>query len=187
MEKTPEFKPEPELSPEKSAEILDRIIGKVTIMRHGQTEYTEEYPDLTELGKEQIAESARKIKGGIGPEDDVLVVSSPAVRAQGSADIVRGELGIEEKRILKSLRPIKANDPVEFKRTFDEFWGPGGFKIEEIAKWDRFYAADPRFENRPEVQEPRSNPEKRSLRGLNKVIGFMSKYRTGHPDRIPHL
>lgn len=186
MEKGSEFTPE--FSQEKKEDVLDKIIGRVSIMRHGETEYTEEYPDLTELGKEQIAESARKIKEEVGPNEDVLIASSPATRARGSADIIKRELGVEaENRILKSIRPIKIKDLEEGRETFAEFWGPGGLRREDLPKWDKFYATDPRFENRPKVQEPRSTAEKRSLRGLDYLIGFMSRYRASHPDRIPRL
>ncbi|MCX6702960.1 MAG: histidine phosphatase family protein, partial [Candidatus Wolfebacteria bacterium] len=139
-----------------------------------------------DLGKEQVAKSAKEIKERIKPEDDVLIASSPKARARGSADIIRRELGVEEGgRILKSMRSVEVRDWAKARQILDEILGPGVGN--NIPKVDKAYVSDPRFEMMPDVWEPKSNVEKRSMSGLGHLAGFMEKYRSEHQDRIPHL
>src|SRR3989344_1414895 len=171
-------------SPEQKEQIPYNILGKISIMRHGATEYTEQYPDLTDLGAEQITIQAKKLKEKIDQEkEDVFIASSPAARARGSADIVRTELGGRETRVMRSMRGVQIRNREEAMRMIQEIIGPD----KDVKKMDRAYAHDPQFEERVDVWEPRSNIEKRFFNGFEHLVRVFNKYNETNSQKIAHF
>lgn len=160
------------------------VLGKVSIMRHGQTEYTEQYPDITEFGAQQIGEQGTKLKEKIDTEkEEVTIATSPSVRARGSGDVLKEKLGIEEARVMKALRGVQIRDHAEALKMVNEIIGPE----RDISKMDQAYAHDDAFEQRVEVWEPRSQVEKRFFRGIEYITRAFSRYGAVESNKIPHL
>jgi broad specificity phosphatase PhoE len=88
----------------------------VDLIRHGATEYTGEYPDITEKGKEEIENTAKRIAATIDPQKEIVVFwSSPLTRAMGSAEIIKEvftRCGIEivKQSSVSSLRQMEIKD-----------------------------------------------------------------------------
>jgi broad specificity phosphatase PhoE len=103
-----------------------RLIGRITILRHGQTRYTNEFPDLTELGKETIAKSAEQIASGLDPDEEIAMYSSDRARAQGSASIIKERIGHSgEINVRRSIGQTHFKDPQKAQEIFDA--ARGGF------------------------------------------------------------
>lgn len=160
------------------------ILGKVSIMRHGQTEYTEQYPDITELGAQQIGEQGAKLKEKIDTEkEDVMIATSPSARARGSGDVLKEKLGVEETQVMKALRSAQIRDRAEALKMINDIIGPE----RDVSKMDQAYAHDDAFEQRVEVWEPRSKVEKRFFRGIEYITRAFSRYGAAEKNKIPHL
>lgn len=72
-------------------------VKHVAFVRHGKTNYTNVFPDLTDEGKEdvlQLSQSMRKWVHDIqATQDGIIYISSPMARAQGTAHLIRSMLG----------------------------------------------------------------------------------------------
>lgn len=80
-------------------------------LRHGQTEYTEIFPDLTEHGKRTIEKSARQI-ANLGITEKVHIFSSDRARTRGTAEIIRDILQLPEAvQIEPSLTAMQIIEP----------------------------------------------------------------------------
>jgi len=117
MEKEKEIFKSPEKEPQHNEVVID-------FLRHGKTEYTEKGRDLTPEGEEQIRKGAEGIVEKIDPEKEIIVLwSSPAVRAQGSEEIIK-EL-LNERRI-KAYKDSEINTMRNFdqrdKEFMEKFW-----------------------------------------------------------------
>jgi len=75
--------------------------------RHGDTLYTEVFPDLTDKGARQIRATAEEIHNIVRGRNPVVLFSSPSPRALGTASIIARRLQIPEKevRIEVAIRP----------------------------------------------------------------------------------
>ena len=174
----------PKLHLEAKEQFPFKILGKVTFMRHGDTEYTEQYPDLTELGIQQVTAGAKDLNTKIDREkEDVFIASSPKVRAQGTADIVKRELEIGDVRIVKAMRSVEARNWEEALKMVNEIIGPE----KDVKKMDRAYAHDAAFEERVDVWEPRSDVEKRFFRGFAHLTRIFERYERENLGKIPHF
>lgn len=81
------------------------VFGMVEVVRHGHTEYTGEYPDITSEGEIALQETADKIAESISTYDKLakeqhsetpqalLYLTSPSTRAVGSLDVVKNQIG----------------------------------------------------------------------------------------------
>ena len=76
-----------------------RFLGRAIFLRHGQTEYTDVFPDLTNKGVETVTNSANSIECFLKGNSNVVIVTSPAARAQGSASIIAKIIGHRGKII----------------------------------------------------------------------------------------
>jgi broad specificity phosphatase PhoE len=166
------------------------IIGKISIMRHGKTEYTNQYPDITEDGFAKIIENGKYLKEKVDKDkEDVLFVSSPAVRARGTLDILKGAMNEEasEPRVLKSMRSTEIRDHKEAMKMVDSVIGPE----KDIPKFDRYYATNDALENSPDIWQPRSEVEGRFFTALEYAIRSFMKYNENNYSetvpKIPHL
>jgi len=176
-------------------------LGKITLLRHAQTEYTDVYPDLTETGQEEAAKRGREIKQAVAEGNhDVMIASSPNIRAQGTADIIKKELKGEEQtdlqegtasddeiRIMRAIRSFDIHDRGAAMIELLEHVGDVTDVVERIKKVDVHYAHDDRFEDRVDLWEPRSKVEKRFFRGMEYAIRSFTKYNEKGGDKLPHL
>ncbi len=163
-----------------------KIVGKITVVRHGDTRYTGVYPDLTDVGVEQISDQSESLATDIDlNKEEVILVSSPSPRTKGSMDLIKEKLGLVEKKtnVVNGIRGIDVKDRSKAMEIIDEVMA-GGF---DITKIDHAYATDPRFEDMPDVWEAPSNVEKRALRSLEYAIRGLLKAREINEDKIPHI
>jgi broad specificity phosphatase PhoE len=86
-------------------------LAQLIIVRHGQTGYTNVFPDLTPEGIEQVKQTAFSLKNHLQNFDQIYSVSSPAVRALGTNHYLLESLGLNiQTRRLRSLRPFDIKD-----------------------------------------------------------------------------
>lgn len=96
----------------------------LVVVRHGDTTYSNEFPDLTVRGRAQMVDSGRVLRWYIEQfRDNRRFVSSPAVRAQGSMLYLQQGLGMESDydrvETNELLRPLETKDLAAFK-AFDK-------------------------------------------------------------------
>lgn len=90
---------------------------KVWIMRHGDAPYIDGERQLSEIGKQEVAQMARKLAAILQDNDLELEVmlASPYLRAQQTADIVEQELMAAKVRpFLREQEPLlrSESDPL---------------------------------------------------------------------------
>lgn len=195
------------------AENIRRVKGVIDAVRHGHTEYTEQYPDLTEEGQHAVAQTAGEIvestrhlsniahHTGDMPEftQRLFFVSSPQPRALGSGDIIRD-------RFLKELLPsdqidtfidTNADSPV---RTIRSLQAMRIHKLGEALQllvtladgdWtprraDYIHATSPEHADRDDLWEVRPTVQKRSLVTLSKMSRLIIKYQQAN-EVVPHV
>lgn len=140
---------------------IDSSKTSLIFIRHGKSLYTNNFPDLTEVGIEQVSKSAESLKPFIDQYKTVHAFSSPAVRAKGSAHVFLNTIGRPEQTItdVPDLAPVKIKDFSKFLSVLNR---PGLTK--EYEAWLK----DPAF-NDPsnEFSERRSEVNRRALRFLS--------------------
>jgi len=142
-----------------------RFLGLVIFLRHGQTDYTDVFPDLTEEGIKTIEASAELIRPFVENHQNVMIIASPMARAQGSAAVIAKVLGHKEKtRIEPNIQAAMVKDRMRAKAIFYEHVNNGGMRALSVA-----YGTDPRYED-GEVIEPRSEVRKRFLGYFSKLV-----------------
>jgi broad specificity phosphatase PhoE len=143
------------------------LIGTAVFLRHGQTDYTGIFPDLTPEGIETMRASAVAIKQFCNGHPGLLnIVSSPTVRAMGSSSILAKELDFKDAvREAPLLRAAQIFDKEKAAALFREHFSNGGMRSICIK-----YDTDPRFEDGKFI-EPRSRVRKRFF----KYLGMLSR------------
>lgn len=152
----------------------------VDFLRHGATKYTDIGRDLTAEGEKQIRESAKGIIDKIDPNKETVVLwSSPAVRAQGSEDIIKemlAERNIEPYKDLSipAMRSFEQKDR-EFMENFWQEAERKGVSVEALyAKKSEFQTKNDKFETQVEVRK-RTNLVFRNLERLAKLAETKGK------------
>lgn len=169
-----------------------RFLGLVIFLRHGQTDYTDVFPDLTKEGIETIAKSAKLINPFVANYQNVVIIASPLARAQGSAAVIAKVLGYKDKiRLEPNIQAaiVKDKDRQKAKALFYEHVSNGGIRALSVA-----YGKDPRYED-GKVIEPRSEVRKRFLGYFSKLVRrlFISQQlplcliHVSHYETIYHL
>lgn len=146
--------------------MVRRFLGQVILLRHGQSEYTNIYPDITYNGVKTIVNSANLIKSLLNGDSNVVIITSPMIRAKGSADIIAKI--IEYRGKIKEVPAIGGaivKNKKQGRAIFDEYMAKGG-----IRALDKGYGTDPRYEKNPSVIEPRSEIRKRFFEYFAKLI-----------------
>lgn len=145
-----------------------RFLGLVIFLRHGQTEYTDVFPDLTEEGIKTIAKSAELLKPFLEHYQNVVIIASPMARAHGSAAVIAKVLGYKDKiRLEPNIQGAVVKDRQKAKALFYEHVSNGGTRALSIA-----YGKDPRYED-GKVIEPRSEVRKRFLGYFSRLVRRM--------------
>ena len=130
---------------EKSQQVL-KLALELILVRHGETHYTDTYPDLTNNGEYQAQLAGRAIQGMInGYTAPVIFHTSPAARARGTMNLLQAEIGSTEPvSILQDLRPLDALDT----NTAHQYWYDNP-KINYFG--DPIFSASTPFEPRHQV------------------------------------
>ncbi len=167
----------------ESKERKYHLLGKVSVMRHGHTKYTNVYPDLTQQGLEEVSESAKKLKGLVNLEEDVVFLSSPAVRAQGTTDKIKQEIDPEaETRVMNSIRSVHVKDMRKAVEMLTELT-EGTLHIPDI---DRAYALTKGFADRPDVWQSAKEVEDRFFRNIEYSIRSFER-RDANTEKLSHI
>lgn len=156
-------------------EEIDATQPTLIVIRHGETKYTNKFPDLTPEGIEQIENSAIYLKNLLAKYSCFAIVASPAVRAQGSAEIFIKKSKIPTKKILISndIRPYDIMDLdefLEFQRPFDpkvfaEMWLNNAFFDSE----------------RNHLTEKRKDVNMRAMKFLNRYLTRVQEKKDKEP------
>ena len=145
-----------------------RFLGLVIFLRHGQTNYTDVFPDLTDEGVKTIARSAELLRPFLDYYQNVIIIASPMARAHGSAAVIAKVLGYKDKiRLEPNIQGAVVKDRQEAKALFYEHVSNGGIRALSVA-----YGTDPRYED-GKVIEPRSEVRKRFLGYLSRLARRM--------------
>ncbi|MDD5318715.1 MAG: class I tRNA ligase family protein [Candidatus Pacebacteria bacterium] len=111
--------------------------NRYIVMRHGEAEHNikrvmisavDAPYHLTEKGKEQIKDSAEKLKetlknkNNFGGEKIDVIITSPLVRTRETAELVAKELGLSSKDIVVDDRIHEENFGDLEGKSFDEYW-----------------------------------------------------------------
>lgn len=159
-----------------------KYIGRITLLRHGQTQYTNVYPDLTEEGQETVRKSAEQIAKNLKEDEDVVLVASDKARAQGTAGIVKEVLRHDKEiRTIPGITSMAMRDPERATEMINEFLAKGGVPAVDLA-----YTHDPRFDD-AEIWEPRDEVQKRFLSNIEHAIRAFKVVARHEELPTPHL
>jgi|GEM_PF-2524912 len=182
----------------ESIEGFKERIGRITVYRHGDTHYTQQYPDLTDEGQRKLTEAGRALKDEVDEEqEDLIFLHSPTVRAKASmAYLLHGMekiAGPEEKDVEELARPVrglssaKTLNPEGVQETLRKYMDLDALTPEALEAFDRVYAVHDEFETSPHW-EPRSRVERRSGKLLRQALLKLVK---NHPEegseKTPHI
>ena len=180
----------------ESAEEYDRKIGKITLFRHGDTTYTNQYPDLTDDGKFKLKSAGKSLKERVDEDsEDLLFLHSPSIRAKASmAHLLHGmektdgvaEVDVEEvARSFSPLRSVEKLDADEAQKLIEKHME--NIPVEnQYEEFDRVYALHDDFENSPHW-EPRSKVESRTRRLLRQAIAMLVRNDSEDISKTPHI
>lgn len=181
-----------------SLERFNQLVGKLTLVRHGDTEYTNQYPDLTDEGKWKLVRTGRSLKEIIDEKtEDVLFVHSPSVRAKASmAFLLKGMGKIEgtsEADVATVARPVNALRSVGFidrekaMELVAQHMGTDTPTLKHNREFDRIYALHDDFETSPHW-EARSRVMRRGSRILQQAITMLvNNYTVPERDKTAHI
>lgn len=179
-------------------EAYTELVGRLTVFRHGETEYTDQYPDLSGKGRSTLTEAGRQLRSEIDEEsEDLLFVHSPNVRAKGSmAYLLHGmELidDVEEAKVegvarpFKPLRSVKKLDPEAASEMVFRYTGTREPTAGHYEEFDRMYTLSDEFETSPHW-EPRSNAPKRANRLLRYALAILLKnHKESESPKTPRI
>lgn len=174
-----EFPPEVNI---ENQEKEPKFIGRITLLRHGQTDYTEIYPDLTDEGQETVRKSAEQIVSNLENDEEIVLMASDKARAQGTAGIIKDVLGHNgEIRTVNGITSMAMRDRKKGMETINEILEKGGVPAVDYA-----YTHDSRFDD-AEVWEPRDEVQKRFLSNIEYAIRAFKVVSKHEELPRPHL
>lgn len=143
---------------------IDTNRSALILIRHGRTKYTNEFPDLTAEGIEDIKKSASEHADLVKTYPYLLIDSSPAARAQGSAHHFLETIGIINQTIFidNDLQHFGLTDTKAFYK-YD--------KEHSTDKYGEMWLKDPLLGS-PEndLVEPRTYVEARAYKYLDRCM-----------------
>jgi broad specificity phosphatase PhoE len=163
--------------------LAEKLVARVTLMRHEETEYTGVGRDITERGLVRATEVGESITHEKGAPR--VIGTSPKPRAVGTGLSV--EEGVQHADpeasparwiTVPGLQATKFRDPEIHNDLTQKYGG-------DQAAWAEAHYDDPEFYNNPDKLE--SNEEKRSrmYRELERLVFSLEKQET--TDEVPHL
>ncbi len=144
---------------------------QIIFVRHAQTTYSNVFPDITPEGVEQLQCTAKTLQSFIvkKPHADLTIITSPALRAQGSAGVLAEELHYKGNiRTEPLLRDMHVRDWPRAKELFQRCLMNGG-RVEDV------YDVDDRFED-TNIFEPRSSIQKRFFHYMRQLHEKLSQF-----------
>jgi|GEM_PF-1691177 broad specificity phosphatase PhoE len=138
---------------------------KIVLLRHGQTDYTDQFPDITSEGKrslEQAAELISEFAKGLR----VKFYSSPKVRTLGSAACLMEVFGLCDVDLIRAphISACEMRCREEVMALVNRCVSPTNPQAVEEAYW-----TDERF-NDPRIIEPRMQIRERFYEFLDRLI-----------------
>lgn len=149
-------------------EALDREKSALIVIRHGESKYTNLWPDLTLTGIEQIRQTVINLRGVIGQFRQLLVYSSSATRAIGSADTFLQSLGLHDQviNIDQNLDPFALKNKEGFLERSKQY---------NTSRYGENWLRDPYYDSPDnDLTERRSDVNKRAYQFLNECFQKMS-------------
>lgn len=162
------------------------LMGKLTILRHGETTYTDKFPDLTETGVDQAIMAGKNIK--IDENEELLFLSSPKARAKGTLHYVAKQFGIDfEEGGIKADKKIRFADISDLNKAMDYFTGLYG--TEDRSQWhikqaDQAFARGEFPEN---IFGKKSDIEKRIADAVFWLVRFFDKCSPDNKNKVFHM
>lgn len=132
-------------------------------IRHGESRYTNEFPDITETGVQQLQQTAFNLENIVSSYRRLLVFSSPAIRAQGSANVFLESLRLknQEIKIQEELSPFAIYD---LKRFLDYS------REHETTRYGQMWERDPFFDSPDNsLTEKRNSVDGRAFRFFDRL------------------
>lgn len=141
-------------------------ISAIALVRHGDTTYSNKFPDLTPKGIAQVEQTGKDLKNFVNGFDRVILRSSPAVRALGSMHVLLETQGLESNKI-KRARSIRPFDIKDF---------PGFVAYDKAHSEDRYgkmWLTDPYLYLENPLIESRSSLERRVSKSLVEATHYL--------------
>lgn len=168
----------PGMKVEGSAETEKKVLAHITFSRHGETKYTDQYPDITEGAIISAQEKGGAITAEKGVPD--LIIHSPAVRAKGTADAIHSGSVAEHVHEPVQMHESQQIRPSEFpdrERAQELFASIGD--SEEIAR--QHHVEGGAFTD-PDIIETPENKRTRLYRALEYLIRSLDQEK-----EAPHI
>lgn len=136
--------------------------SQIIFIRHGESMYSEQGYDLTDIGIEQVRKTARSLKDHVNKFDSVLIVCSPANRAKGSMFVYWEESGVKPNKVktLKDIRPLDIKDIGAFLQYNDLY---------STNRYGEMWLTDDLFKSDNQIAEGRDSVNRRA-------IGFLDHF-----------
>lgn len=166
-------------TPEKPIETEPKPLFKLILMRHQETDYTEEGHDLTDRGIEGAKETGREMKTDtfFSPEEKVALFHSPKPRAKATLDFVSEEAGFQDEgRAVKVLGSSKILDMKAFESHIEEL-------EDDLARIAEAHYIHDFHQNHPELIEPHAKKKERLYRAMEYFIRAAVKNEDTQPGQ----
>lgn len=139
--------------------VKETISSALVVIRHGDTKYTEQFPDLTGRGIKQITDAAESLQDFIDRYDVCLPVTSPRARARGSAHFFLKALDLADltPTVSRRLRSVDFKD-------FEKYLSYDNSHNTDI--YGQMWLTDPFLAGENDIMESRRNVDVRSHRAL---------------------
>ena len=185
---------------EENHEKEPKLIGKITIIRHGHTTTYENHPDevdqqkiaLTPDGIAQVEGAAEWLikSGRISSSEDVTLFATPKARTQDTLGILLNQIGVapENIRVARRLRSIDVRKPEE-----DEAVWALHKKKKEAGQaegkrfgWEEFWLTSDETDREDFALEPRDQVKRRATIALAATIKQLF-LKPDSTKKIPHV
>jgi broad specificity phosphatase PhoE len=141
-------------------------LAELIVIRHGQTKYTEQFPDLTPEGIAQVQETALSLGDYVAQFKQIFSVSSPAQRALGTSYYFLETIGIDASTYpLKILKPFGIKNFTQYLE-FD--------KRNSTPIYGQMWLTHPDLEKENDLIECRERVFRRSRIALERGIHYVA-------------
>jgi broad specificity phosphatase PhoE len=184
--------------PKDSIERYTERVGRLTMYRHGETNYTNQYPDLLDQGKWKFLQAGHDLRELIdGESEDVLFVHSPSPRAKASMAYLLKGMGVSDdvaegdvQKHAQEFKPLRSSavfNPEKYAELVGEHVDQDDPKPGQHEAFDRVYMMHDHYETSPHA-EPRSRAQARGRRVFRQAMYLLIKNHTEKDDhKTPHV
>lgn len=154
-------------------------IARITFSRHGETGYTDIYPDITEDAIKRAENKGAAITGDKGAPD--IIIHSPMVRAKGTADAIA--TGVQNTEgatvVMRESRHIRMSDIPDRQKAREAFEALGS--QEEVARHHHIEGGV--FTQKEMIETPESK-RTRLYRSLEYLVRSIEKGEKKNPHIV---